>query len=158
MLQKMEGRFEIDAHLSLVKSENLTLPPMHRIWVGFNHSRQLRGKRELYSLREFKGTTITTWQTGIVNTAYLRYSVNPRGLNWFSNLTLGLDTVQEDWGSDFTYNAVSAELKFWFPKTREGLFLRFYAKKILDSAATPVQDLSFLYGANPRERVKHFYL
>ncbi|MCH8954681.1 M1 family metallopeptidase [candidate division KSB1 bacterium] len=158
MLQKMEGRFEIDAHLSLVKSENLTLPPMHRIWVGFNHSRQLSGERELYSLREFNGTAIATWQTGIVNKAYLRYSVNPRGLNWFSNITLGLDTVQEDWGSDFTYNAVSTELKFWFPKTPEGLFLRFYAKKIFDSADTPVQDLIFLDGANPRERFKHFYL
>ncbi|MCH8955129.1 hypothetical protein IIA28_07400 [candidate division KSB1 bacterium] len=131
---------------------------MHRIWVGFNHSRQLSGKRELYSLREFNGTTIPTWQTGVVNKAYLRYGVNPRGLNWFSNLTLGLDTAQRDWGSDFTYTAVSAELKFWFPKTQEGLSLRFYTKKIFDSADTPRQDLIFLDGANPRQRFKRFYL
>ncbi|MFQ5604604.1 MAG: M1 family aminopeptidase [bacterium] len=158
MVQKMEGRFEIDSYLSFIKSQNLSVPPQHRIQVGFNHSRQLSGRRELYSQREFDGTTISTWQVGIVNKASVRYSLNPRGFNWFTNLSFGFDSAQKDWGSDFNYNTVFTELKFWFPKNKDGIFVRFFGKKILDSKDAPIQDLIFLDGANPRDRFKRFYL
>ncbi|MFQ5822832.1 MAG: M1 family aminopeptidase [bacterium] len=161
MVQKMEGRFEVDAHLSLVKGKYLAIPPQHHIWVGFNHSQLVGSNSEDYTLREFdqkNDLTIATWEKGKVNKLYFRYWVNPRGLNWFLNLRLGFDSVQEDWGSDFTYNSVFSELKIWLPKYNEGVFLRFYGGKIFNSENVPIQDLLFLDGANPRERFKRFYL
>ncbi|MCG8606780.1 hypothetical protein MJD09_17575, partial [bacterium] len=50
-IQKMEGRFEIDAHLSFVRSKLATVPPKHRFWFGFNHSKLLGGKSNLYTLK-----------------------------------------------------------------------------------------------------------
>ncbi|MFQ5677012.1 MAG: M1 family aminopeptidase, partial [bacterium] len=113
LIEKMEGRMEFDASLSFVKSRNLSSSPKHKIRFGLNHSKLLNGDARLYTLREFNNTLIPTWSKGTVNKAYARYSVNPRGLTWFANLGLGVESVQEDWGSDFTFNAISGELKFW---------------------------------------------
>lgn len=164
MLQKMEGRFEADAHLFFVRGKYLSQPPQHYFWVGFNHSQVIVGKGEQYTRREFdqkNDTTITAWEEGKVNKInklYFRYQFNPRGLRWFSRLTFGFDSVQDTWGSDFTYNSIFSELKFWFPKNDEGIFLRFYGGKVLESKEAPIQDLLFLDGANPRQRFKRFYL
>ncbi len=160
MAQKMEGRLEIDGHLSFVKSRYLTRPPQHRFWVGLNYSRLLDG-REDYVRREFDqkdDIILQTWAPGDVYKAYARYSVNPRGVNWFSNFTLGFDLVQEDWGSDFTYNSTFGELKFWFPNNHNGVFLRLFGQKVGDSNSAPIQDLIFLDGANPRQRFQRHYL
>ncbi|MFQ5770326.1 MAG: M1 family aminopeptidase [bacterium] len=159
--QKMEGRFEIDAHLNFVKGKYLTLPPQHKFWVGFNHSRLIERKGALYTRREFdqkNDLTIADWDSGKVNNVYFRYVFNPRGLFWYSNLAFGLDLVHDDWGSDFDYNSVYSELKIWLPKNREGIFLRFYGHKIFNSDEAPIQELIYLDGANPRLRFQRFYL
>jgi ribosomal protein L24E len=161
MVQKMEGRFETDAQLFLMKAKYLSKPPRHYLWIGFNHSQVISGNGERYVLRDFdqkNDTTITTWEKGKVNRLYFRYQVNPRGMRWFSKLTFGLNSVQEAWGSDFTFNSVFSELKFWLPKNDEGLFLRFYGGKVFKSENAPIQDLLFLDGANPRQRFNRFYL
>jgi hypothetical protein len=161
MVQKIEGRFEVDAHLSFIKGKYLALPAQHYFWLGFNHSQLVGSKGADYTLRKFdqkNDLTIATWEDGKVNKLYFRYWANPRGLRWFSNLTFGFDTVQEDWGSDFTYNAFFSEVKLWLPKNDEGVFLRIYAGKVFQSEDAPIQDLLFLDGANPRERFKRFYL
>ncbi len=159
--QKMEGRFEIDAHLNFVKAKQLSVPPQHRLWIGFNHSQLIENKGALYTQREFdqkNDFAVTSWDSGKVNNVYLRYMVNPRGLIWNSNITVGADLVNDDWGSDFNYNTVYTEVKFWLPQNDEGLFLRIYGHKIFSSDDTPIQDLIFLDSANPRERFKRFYL
>ncbi len=158
--QKMEGRFEIDAHLTLLKRKYLAHPPLHQIIVGFNHSKLIKDG-ERYVRREFdqkNDIALATWERGDVNNLYFRYGVNPRGLAWFTNITLGLDLVDEDWGSDVSYHSGFAELKVWFPKNDEGVFLRFFAGKIFSSDDAFIQDLLFLDGANPRERFQKFYL
>ncbi|NIR52318.1 hypothetical protein GWO43_03900, partial [candidate division KSB1 bacterium] len=160
-IQKMEGRFEVDAHLAYSGGKFIAHPPKHRFWVGFNHSRLLEGKGDRYTIREFDqktDTTLTTWEEGVVNNLYFRYNYDPRGLNWFSNLSAGLDIVLDDWTSDFDYRRAFAELRFWLPKNDEGVFLRFYTAKVFSSERAPLQDLVFLEGANPRERFKRFYL
>jgi hypothetical protein len=159
-VQKMEGRLEVDAHLSLVKGKYLQLPPQHQFWIGFNHSRLLKSG-ERYVIREYdqkENLSLASWERGNVNNVYFRYMVNPRGVIWFSNLTMGFDVVAEDWGSDFNYHRMFSEVKFWFPENDQGLFLRFFASKIFSSADTPIQDLIFLDGASPRERFQRFYL
>lgn len=164
MIQKMEGRFEADAHLYFVKSKHLFQPPRHSVWIGFNHSQVISGRGERYVLQEFdqkQDVTLAMWQKGKVNRLYIRYNVNPRGLIWFSNFTAGFDAVQEAWGSDFTFNTLFTEFKFWVPENRQGLFLRFYTGKIFrdsEQDPVPIQDMFFLDGANPRERFKRFYL
>lgn len=161
MVQKMEGRFEVDAYLSFIKGKYLALPPQHHFGIGFNHSQLVGSNGKDYTFREFdqkNDLTIATWEDGIVNKLYFRYWVNPRGLRWFSNLTLGFDTVQEDWDSDFSYNSLFSETKIWLPKNDEGVFLRIYGGKVFHSQDAPIQDLLFLDGANPRERFKRFYL
>ncbi|MFQ5604115.1 MAG: M1 family aminopeptidase [bacterium] len=160
-IQKMEGRFEIDAHIAFVKGKYLTLPPRHRLWVGFNHSRLLTGEGERYVRRELdqkNDVEVITWEPGKVNNVYVRYQFDPRGLDWYSNLLAGVDLLHDDWGSDFSYSTVFTTFKFWLLKKPAGLYLRFHGKKIFNSDMTPVQDLIFLDGANPRERFKRFFL
>ena len=158
--QKMEGRLEMDGHLSFIKSRNLQYPPQQRFKVGFNHSRLLSGSED-YVLREFdqkNDTSFVTWDPGDVDKLYFRYSINPRGLNWFSVFNLGFDTSQEDWGSDFTFTSLFGELKVATAGRRQGLNLRIYGRYIGDSDDAPVQDLIFLNGANPRQRFSRFFL
>lgn len=161
LIQKLEGRFEVDAHLTFTKSKYLAVPPFHRFWLGFNHSQLLGTHAGDYVLREYdqkQDVQLPVWQDGIVNKLYGRYSLNPSGRKWFTNLAFGFDSVQEDWGSDFTYNTVFSELRFWTPSNSQGLFLRLYGKKIFHSQDAPVQDLIFLDGANPRTRFSRVYL
>jgi hypothetical protein len=160
-IQKMEGRFEIDAHLSFVKSRLATVPPKHRFWFGFNHSKLLGGKGERYTMQSFdqlEDITVQTWEKGDVNKLYFRYSVDPRGQSWLSRLTTGVDLLENDWGSDFNYKFGFGELNFQVPFQTRGAYLRFYAGRIFDSADVPLQDMLFLNGANPREQFKHFFL
>ncbi|HEX9654090.1 MAG TPA: M1 family metallopeptidase [bacterium] len=159
--QKMEGRFEIDAHLTLLKRKYLELPPVHQVVVGFNHSRLLKRRGEQYVIREYDqkdDVEMATWGRGNVNNFYLRYGVNPRGLLWFTNFTLGFDVVDKDWGSEVSYHTGFSELRVCFPKNDEGVFLRFFAGKIFSSDDALIQDLLFLDGANPRDRFRRFYL
>jgi hypothetical protein len=158
--QKMEGRFEVDAHLSVLKRKYLELPPIHQFIIGFNHSKLLQDG-ERYVTRQYdqkNDVTLAGWDRGIVNNIYFRYGVNPRGLNWFTNVTVGLDLVDKDWGSAGSYHGGFSEFKLWLPKNDEGVFLRFYAGKIFNSEDAFIQDLIFLEGANPRERFQKFYL
>ncbi len=160
LAQKMEGRIELDAHLAFVNSASLTAAPQHRFWVGANYTK-LQADGGKYTRREYDqkaDTTIQSWQAGEVYKTWFRYNVNPRGVNWFSNIVLGLDVVQEDWGSDFNFTSLFSEVRFWLPNASNGLFLRFYAQKISDSGSAPIQELVFLDGANPRDRFKRFYL
>ncbi|MFQ5708653.1 MAG: M1 family aminopeptidase [bacterium] len=158
LVQKMEGRLEADAHLSIVKSRYLSQPPQHRIVIGFNASRLLDEKYTLLEFDQKNDFELQTWEKGDVNKLYFRYQVNPRGLHWFSNFNLGLETSRETWRSDFTFSYAFSEVKFWLPRHDRGLFLRLYAGKVIDAEDAPVQDLLFLDGANPRERFKRFYL
>ncbi|MCH9006925.1 M1 family metallopeptidase [candidate division KSB1 bacterium] len=160
MAQKMEGRVEVDGHLTFFNSQYLRHAPQHQFVVGVNYSKLL-GDGQDYVLREYdqkSDIVIPTWEAGDVYKAYFRYGVNPRGMSWFSNIVLGFDTSQRDWGSDFTFNAFWGEVKFSFPRDDEGLFFRAFGKKIGDSDKAPIQDLIFLDGANPREQFKKYYL
>lgn len=158
MVQKMEGRFEADAHLSFAHGPYYALPPKHRLTAGFNVSRLLDESYALRDLDQKRDTTVVTWEKGDVHRLYATYDVSPRGLHWFSHLAFGFETAQESWGSDFTFTKLSAELKLWLPDNHEGLFLRFFGGKIIDSEEAPTQDLLFLEGANPRQRFERFYL
>jgi len=160
-IQKMEGRFEIDAHMTLLKRRYLELPPVHQIIIGFNHSRLIKDGGGRYVLRKYdqkNDVTFVTWQPGIVNNLYFRYDVNPRGSLWFTSFLVGLDLVEKDWGSDISYHTGFSEFKVWFPKNDEGVFLRFFAGKIFSSDDALVQDMFSVDGANPRERFQKFYL
>ena len=162
MARKVEGRLEVDAHLNILRSKYLTIPPLHRFLMGFNHT-ELVGKRSHdYVTKDFdrkQDVSLPLWQDGTVNKLYLRYALNPRGQKWFTNLSFGFDTVQEDWGSDFTFTSLQSEFKFWTPKIQEGISLRLFAKKIIDNPQdTPIQELIFLDGANPRQQFNRFYL
>lgn len=159
-IQKIEGRFEVDAHLTLLARKFLELPPLHQIVIGFNHSRLLEGG-ERYVVREYdqkKDVALASWERGDVNNLYFRYGVNPRGVFWFANFIAGLDFVEKDWGSDVSHRGGFLEFKIWFPKNEEGVFLRFFAGKIFSSNDALVQDLFAADGANPRERFRKFYL
>jgi len=161
MAQKNEGRFEVDAHLSFTKSKYLAVPPFHRVWLGFNHSQLVGSHSAAYVLRTWDQKTdvkLPLWEEGIVNKLYGRYTVDPRGQHWATNVTFGFDTVQKDWGSDFTYNTLFSEIKLSIPGNTEGLFLRIFAKKVFQPLDAPMQDLVFLDGANPRERFKRSFL
>ncbi len=152
---KMEGRQEIDVHLRFVKSKYLRGGTEHRIWVGFNHTRLLNSA---YTMREFSTGRISTWDEGSVNKLYARYNVNPRGMHWFTSITLGLDMAQQDWASDYSYNSLFSEIKFWAPSRVVGLFARIFAKGISDGADAPSQEMIYVDGANPRARFKRFFL
>ncbi len=159
-LQKLEGRLEIDGHLSFVKSRYLQQPPRHRFQVGFNHARLL-DNGDGYVLQEFdqkNDTTLAVWEKGDVNKLYFRYAINQRGLTWFSLLNLGLDTVQEDWASDFTFTSLFGELKLLFRGARQAFSLRLFGQHIGNSDDAPIQEMIFLGGANPRQRFDRFYL
>jgi hypothetical protein len=157
MIQKMEGRFEIDAHLNFIRSKYLKREPKDRFWIGFNHSRLLDSR---YTLKEFTpiDTTFNTWEEGIVNKLYVRYAVNPRGLRWHSNFLFGWDTVQRDWGSDYSYNALFSDLRFWLDHSLASVAIRVFGKKLFNPEKSPLQDQIFLDSANPRELFKRFYL
>ncbi|MCG8606121.1 hypothetical protein MJD09_14170, partial [bacterium] len=99
-----------------------------------------------------------TWEKGDVNKLYFRYSVDPRGQNWLSRLTTGLDLLEDDWGSDFNYKFGFGELTLQLPFKTRGAFLRFYAGRLFDSKDAPIQAMLFLNGANPREQFKRFFL
>lgn len=160
-IQKMEGRFEVDAHLTLLKRKFLEVPPVHQIVIGFNHSHLIEGRGERYVVREYdrkNDIALPTWERGDVNNLYFRYGVNPRGVLWFTNFVAGLDLVEKDWGSDVSYHSGFSEFKVWFPKNDEGVFLRLFAGKIFSSDDALVQDLYFVDGANPREHFRKVYL
>ncbi|MFQ5638833.1 MAG: M1 family aminopeptidase [bacterium] len=160
-VQKMEGRFEIDAHLFLSKSAYLSRPPKQRFWVGFNHSRLVGDQAQRYTVREYdqkQDTSLVTWQKGTVNNFYVRYQLESRWRFLFSNLTLGFDTVLDDWQSDYDYRSGFADARFWLTKNDQGIFLRLYAAQVFNPQTAPIQDLIFIDGANPRERFKRFYL
>lgn len=159
MTQKIEGRFEFDARLSFLKSKYYRVAPQHYLIVGFNHSKLLSGDSS-YVLRKFDDSDLRfyDWQSGVINKAYARYAVNPRGLNWFSNIALGLDLAQKDWGGDYTFTSVFSEIKLWLPNQSEGVFARFYAKTLGENDNVPIQEQIFLDGANPRTRFSKFYL
>lgn len=159
LAQKMEGRLEVDAELTFVTSESIMGKPKHRFGIGINHSKLVGDHAEEYTRRRFdqdETLELQTWQAGDVNKLYFWYSVDPRGMKWFTNFSVGIETAQADWGSDFTYTTGYSELKFWLPKRDEGLFLRLYGQATDGTPA--IQDHVFLDGANSRKRFDRFYL
>lgn len=156
--QKAEGRRELDAHILFQKSRYFRHGHVHRVWLGFNHIRLIDSS---YTLRSFDGPNRSTrqmWQSGDVNKLYIRYIVNPYGFRLFSNITLGLDISQKDWASDFNYGKLFSEVKLWYPSTAEGLLARGYGLAITDGQKTPIQELVYLDGANPRNQFRHTFL
>jgi hypothetical protein len=156
-LQKLEGRFEIDAHLSFDKAKYLALPPTNNLRIGFNHTHLIDPG---YTLKTFTATdtVLATWQKGNVNKLYLRYAVDPRGMRWFSSFNFGWDTVQKDWGSDATYNMLFSDTRLWLRTTAHSLAVRLYAAKLFQPQNALLQDFLFLDAANPRDQYRRLYL
>lgn len=158
--QKMEGRFLADANLQWRFGRYLFTPPNHTVTVGVAHDQLLEGDEE-YAVAWLDAPgdpNVPTWSRGEVNRAYLTYSVNPRGMQWFSDIRLQAETAQDFWGSDFTFTKLSGEVKFWVTPKLAEFRLRGFAGVSLGDDAPPLQDLYYAFGASPREQFGRYYL
>lgn len=157
---KVEGRITGEALLSFNWSRSLTSQVQSNMQIGFNYAKLDESD---YGFRKFDidGETFSLkdWSDGTVSSAFINYSVTPRGMSWRSAINWSARYAGEFLGGDSTFTKVDGSVRLWWPSPKLGLYLRGYAGSFIgDEKQVTLQDAFSAFGANSREHFQSSYL
>ncbi|KAA3662648.1 MAG: hypothetical protein DWQ10_01955, partial [Calditrichaeota bacterium] len=153
---RIEGRSFAKAAMNFTKGKFIFSGVRNRFSLDYTFTK-LDDNRYAVSEYDIDGVTATfpNWSEGDVSFIHGRYSVNPRGMHWFSHLSFDISHGNEGLGGDYNFTKLASELKFWKSGTWGGVYLRGYAGAFLDeNDGVPLQHAFSAFTSSYHE---HFF-
>ena len=147
---RIEGRIFAGASLSYNWGKLLFQPPRHRLELRYDYTR-LDDANYAFTRFDIAGNTrdIRNWSPGEAGFLTLKYSVNPRGFKWRSNVSVEALYGDANLGGDSQFTRLATEIRYWIPGRSSSLYVRAYAAGFVsEKIDLPIQHLIPAFSAD----------